>query len=162
MELAIVGDSHIPSRESAIPDTFADRIAAADHVLHTGDFDSEAALAEMQELAAELTAVHGNMDPRLGLPETETVELGGVTFVLTHGTGDPDGWHDRVAEMTQSRADANAVGVGGHIHRIVDTVHDGIRLLNPGSVTGALPAEGASMITATVAEGDLTVSVHEQ
>jgi len=161
MQVAIIGDSHIPSRESAIPEPFRERIAAADHVLHTGDYDSEGALATVRELAPELTAVHGNMDPRLGLPETATVERRGVEFVLTHGTGSPEGWHDRVAETVRSKADADAVGVAGHTHRIEDTVHEGVRILNPGSVTGAVPAKGASMYVATVVDGDLDLELHE-
>lgn len=161
MKLAIIGDTHIPSRASEIPEPFRDRIAAADHVLHTGDFDSESALETVRDLAFELTAVSGNMDPHLGLKEIETVELGGATFVLTHGTGSPDDWHDRVAETVRSRADRNAVGVAGHTHRIVDTIHDGVRILNPGSVTGALPAKQASMYTADVDDGAVSVELHE-
>lgn len=161
MDLAIIGDSHIPSRASEIPDAFQTHITAADHVLHTGDFDSQDALETMRDLAAELTAVSGNMDPRLGLRDVETVEVGGATFVLTHGTGSPDDWHDRVAETVRSRADRNAIGVAGHTHRIVDTIHDGVRLINPGAVTGAVPAKQASMYTATVDDGAVTVELHE-
>jgi putative phosphoesterase len=161
MEIAIIGDSHIPSRAGEVPEPFRDHVAAAEHVLHTGDFDSEEALAAVRELAAELTAVSGNMDTRLGLRDVETVELGGVTFVLTHGSGAPDGWHDRVAETVRSRADRNAVGVAGHTHRVVDTIHEGVRILNPGSVTGAVPAKRASMYTAEVADGSVEVESHE-
>jgi putative phosphoesterase len=161
MEIAIIGDSHIPSRASEIPDPFEERIAAADQVLHTGDFDSEDALDTVLDLAAELTAVGGNMDPRLGLRDVETVEVDGATFVLTHGTGSPDGWHDRVAETVRSRADRNAVGVAGHTHRLVDTIHEGVRILNPGSVTGAVPAKQASMYTVAVDDGAVAVELHE-
>lgn len=161
MQVAIIGDSHVPQREAEIPEDFRERIAAADHVLHTGDFTSEAALESVQDLAADLTAVSGNMDPRLGLPETATAELGGVTFVLTHGTGSPEGWAERVADTARSRGGEDAVGVAGHTHRVEDTIHDGVRILNPGSVTGAVPAKRTSMYTATVADGDLTVDLHE-
>jgi putative phosphoesterase len=162
MDVAIIGDSHIPSRTSEIPESFRERITSADHVLHTGDFDSQDALETVRDLAVELTAVSGNMDPRLGLKDVERVEVGGATFVLTHGTGSPDDWHDRVAETVRSRADRNAVGVAGHTHRIVDTIHDGVRILNPGSVTGAVPAKQASMYTATVDDGAVSVELHER
>jgi putative phosphoesterase len=161
MQVAIIGDSHIPSREPELPEAFRERVAAADHVLHTGDFDSEGALANMRELAAELTAVSGNMDPRIGLPDTATVDLEGVTFVLTHGTGSPEGWEERVAETVLSKADEEAIGVAGHTHRVVDTVYEGVRILNPGSVTGAVPAKRASMYTATVEDGELEIELHE-
>ncbi|PSQ34150.1 YfcE family phosphodiesterase [Halobacteriales archaeon SW_10_66_29] len=161
MEVAIISDPHIPSRAQAIPEAFTERIREADHVIHAGDFDSKGAFTDQRDLAGEMTAVHGNMDPDFGLPSVATVELGGVEFVVTHGTGSPAGWADRVAETVREHADAeNAVGVAGHTHEQVDKTHDGIRLLNPGSVTGAQPARETTMLTATVEDGDLDVSVH--
>jgi len=161
MEIAIVSDAHIPSRASRIPEGFQERIAAADHVIHAGDFDSKGALAEFRDLAPALTAVHGNMDPQVGLPTVETVELGGVEFVVTHGTGAPSGWEQRVAEAVRDHAGDDAVGVAGHTHELTDTHVDGIRLLNPGSVTGASPASRTTMMTAAADAGALSVEVHE-
>ena len=162
MQVALISDTHIPSRETEIPDAFEDSIESADHVIHAGDFDSEGALATQRTLAPELTAVAGNMDPRIGLPAVATVELGGVEFVVTHGTGSPGGWARRVAETVREHASgATAVGVAGHTHEVTDTHHDGIRLLNPGSATGAAPASRTTMMTARVADGDIAVDVHE-
>lgn len=163
MNVAIVADSHIPSRAHRIPGPFRERIREADHVIHAGDFDSESALADAQDLAGALTAVSGNMDPRLGLPSVATVELGGVSFVVTHGTGSPRNYEERVAGIAREHAGAaDPVAVAGHTHELLDTTHDGVRVLNPGSVTGAPPADRPTMMTATVADGDLTVEVHEQ
>jgi putative phosphoesterase len=161
MTVAIVSDTHVPSRAQHIPDQFRERIRTADHVLHAGDFDSKGALADMRDLAPELTAVHGNMDPRVGLPSVATVELGGVSFVLTHGTGAKRGWADRVAQTVRAEAEKPRVGVAGHTHEVVDTDHGGVRILNPGSATGAAPADRTTMLTAEVADGDLDVTVHE-
>ena len=161
MDVALISDTHIPSRASEIPDPFRERIGAADHVVHAGDFDSEGALSNVRAMAARLTAVGGNMDPRIGLPDRATVELGGVTFVVTHGTGSRRGYEDRVATIVREETDGTAVGVAGHTHELLDTTHGGVRLLNPGSATGAPPAETATMMTATVAEGELDVTVHE-
>lgn len=163
MDVAIISDSHIPSREQQISKAFRDRITGADHVIHAGDFDVRGTLADIEAMAAELTAVEGNMDPRVGLPTVATVELGGVEFVVTHGTGSPRGYEQRVAETVVEHADTdNAVAVAGHTHELLDTTYDGVRLLNPGSVTGASPADRPTMMTATVADGDLSLSVHEQ
>jgi len=162
MQVAIVSDTHIPSREQQIPESFRERIRDAEHIIHAGDFDSKGAFADFQELAGEVTAVHGNMDPNIGLPSVATVEYGGVEFVVTHGTGSPRGYESRVASAVEENATAEtAVGVAGHTHQVLDTTHDGIRLLNPGSVTGAPPADRATMMTATVADSDLSVTVHE-
>jgi len=162
MELAIISDSHIPSRASRIPDRFRERTRDVNHVIHAGDFDSKGALADMQDLAPELTAVHGNMDPRIGLPAVATITLGGVEFVVTHGTGSPRGYESRVANAVREHATSEpAVGVAGHTHKILDTTHEGVRLLNPGSVTGASPATEATMMTATVADGELAIDLVE-
>ncbi|WP_254279827.1 metallophosphoesterase family protein [Haloarcula marina] len=161
MDLALISDTHIPSRATAVPEPFRERIEAADHVIHAGDFDSEGALSNVRAMAARLTAVGGNMDPRIGLPDVATVELGDVTFVVTHGTGSHRGYEDRVGGIVREEAGPDAVGVSGHTHEVLDTTHGGVRLLNPGSATGASPADRATMMTATVGDGDLSVRLHE-
>mgnify|MGYP002338705322 CR=1 FL=1 len=163
MDIALISDTHIPSRASAIPEAFADRIRAADHVIHAGDFDSEGTFANVREMARGLTAVGGNMDPHLGLPSVTTVEHGGVEFVVTHGTGSSRNYEDRIAGIVTEHATGDdAVGVAGHTHEVLDTRHGDVRLLNPGSVTGARPADRATMMTATVEAGDLAVTLHER
>lgn len=165
--VAIVSDTHVPSRASEIPEWVVDEIHRADHTVHAGDFDSPDAYETVRELAGgALTAVRGNVDPgALDLPATATVEIGGVTFVVTHGTGSPRGWSDRVAATVREEADpntdANAVGVAGHTHRVVDRETDGVRLLNPGSATGAAPASRTTMMSVAVENGSLDVTVLE-
>jgi putative phosphoesterase len=163
MEIAIVSDTHVPSRIARIPDWVRDRLRTADHVVHAGDFDSADALATVEDVASDLTAVSGNTDVALGLPAVETVTLGGVEFVVTHGTGSPVGYEDRVAETVREHAGPGpTVGVAGHTHRVLDTTADGLRLLNPGSATGAPPATRVTMLTATAEDGALSVTVHER
>ncbi|PSP84776.1 YfcE family phosphodiesterase [Halobacteriales archaeon QS_1_68_17] len=173
MEVAILGDTHVPSRATRIPDWVAERVRGADHVIHTGDFDSEGAYERMRELAPALTAVAGNMDPRFSLPDVTTVELGGVAFVVTHGTGSRRTYEQRVVGVVREHAgDAQSgirvaregptVGVAGHTHAVVDDTVDGVRLLNPGSATGAAPADRTTMMTAEVVDGDLSVALHER
>ncbi len=162
MQVAVISDTHVPSRAPAIPEAFRERIAAADHVLHAGDFDSKGALADVRDLAAELTAVAGNTDPTVGLPTVATVELGGAEFVVTHGAGSRRGYRDRVAALVRDTAATDdPVGVAGHTHEVLDTTHGGVRLLNPGSATGASPASRTTMYAVTVADGELSVELHE-
>ncbi|MFB6299443.1 MAG: metallophosphoesterase family protein [Halobacteriales archaeon] len=161
-QLAIISDTHIPTRADDIPASFRDRIAAADHAIHAGDFTNRETLEEIRRLTGgNLTAVYGNMDPRgLNLPAVTTVTIEEVTFVVAHGTGDPTGYEDRVARTVRSEADETAIGIAGHTHELLDTVVDGIRILNPGSVTGAPPATRASMMSATVDGDAIDVTVH--
>lgn len=162
MDVAIISDTHIPSRASAIPEPFEQHIKGADHVIHAGDFDSEGAYSNIEALAPELTAVRGNMDPSLGLPAQNTVTLEGVEFVITHGTGSPTGYEKRLAEAARHHSEsADPIGVAGHTHMVLDTEYEGIRLLNPGSVTGASPADRPTMMTATVEGGAISVETHE-
>ena len=162
MEIALISDTHIPSRESQIPEPFEERIRNADHVIHAGDFDSEGTLSNIREMAAHLTAVAGNMDANFGLPQVATLKIGGVEFVITHGTGSPRGYEARLARAVEEHAETeNAVAIGGHTHRLLDTDYEGTRLLNPGSVTGASPADHPTMLTLTVEDGTLDVDIHE-
>lgn len=181
MQLAIISDAHIPERAETIPRPFRERIIAADHTVHAGDFETAGALTEVRELSTNLTAVHGNADPAdIGLPAVAAVELDGVTFVVTHGTLDlvesavychdglvmrDEDWMNAIADTARARTrawdGAGIVGIGGHSHRVVDTVHEGVRLLNPGSVTGADPAEAATMMTVDIDSGGIDVTLHE-
>lgn len=162
--VAIFGDTHVPSREPSIPDWVRDRVAAADHAVHVGDYDSPEALGAVREMAGDLTAVHGNMDPgTLDLPSVATLDVGSVRFVVTHGTGDPAGWEERVADVAQAHAgEGTTVGVAGHTHEVVDSERAGVRLLNPGSATGAAPATAATMLTVDVAGDEFAVEVHRE
>lgn len=164
--IAIVADTHVPSREPAIPDWVVDEIARAGHAIHAGDFDSRDAYDRVRTLAdGDLTAVRGNVDPRsIDVPRTATVDLEGATFVVTHGSGSPAGWHDRVVETAREATGPSdePIAVAGHTHEVVDETIDGVRVLNPGSATGASPAERATMLVATVEDGDLEVDLRTE
>lgn len=180
VQLAVLSDTHVPEREESIPEQFRERIAEADHTVHAGDFETHEVLEEVRDLATELTAVHGNVDPvDLGLPEVAEVSLGGVTFVVTHTTRNPvkdavhdhgfvasaDDWAAAVADTARARTRAwdgeGIVGIGGHTHQLEDREFEGIRVLNPGTATGAAPAEDATMLTVDVDDGEVDVTVHE-
>jgi len=161
VEIAVVSDTHVPSRASSIPGWVRERIRGADRVIHAGDFDSPSAYDTLLELAGrDLIAVAGNMDRIGDLPRVETATVGGVRFVVTHGTGPPGGYRDRVVEAVLE-ADGD-VGVSGHTHEPMDATHRGVRLLNPGSATGAAPADGASMMVVTAADGTVDVDLLER
>lgn len=163
-EIALLSDTHVPSRAPSIPDWVADRVRAADHAVHAGDFDSPAALERLRDLAGggdRLTAVRGNADPGgLDLPRVATAELESLTVVVTHGDGGTADYRERVVGRVRERGGPDAVGVCGHTHDRMDERVDGVRLLNPGSATGATPATEASMLVATAGDGRLDVTVH--
>jgi hypothetical protein len=161
MRVAIVSDTHVPNRARAIPAWVREELKRAEYVLHAGDWDAVDTVETIRELAGgadRLTGVRGNVDPpAVDLPEVATVELGGVTFVVTHGSGPHHGYRERVARRVRAHGGTGAVGVAGHIHEYVDETVDGVRLLNPGSATGASPASEPTMMVAEVADGTLSV-----
>lgn len=158
--IAVVGDTHIPNREAEIPDAFRERIASADRVVHVGDFTTAEVLDEVDRLAGgDLIAVAGNMDPgALGLASVETFKADGVEFAVTHGTGPLEGYQERVAGII--REAGGSVGIAGHTHEPLDCVVGGVRLLNPGSLTGAAPATRATMFTLDVSDGTVEAILH--
>lgn len=179
MQIAIFSDTHIPDQADAIPGVFREHIPAADHAIHAGDFGSIQTLDRVRDMAEELTAVHGNADPiDIDLPAVASLTVDDVTFVVLHGVVNPveratdssngvvfdrDDWLDAIADTTRYRGSADTiVGVGGHTHHVEDALHDGIRVLNPGSATGTGPAEGQeTMMTAELTDNGLDVVVHE-
>ncbi|MFP9191343.1 metallophosphoesterase family protein [Natronosalvus vescus] len=180
MEIAILSDTHVPDQAEQLPNQFREHVQEADHVVHAGDFGSNQALANVRELADDLTAVYGNADPvGIDLPAVASVTVSGVTFVVSHGiinfveravsssegvVFDRDDWLDAVADTARARADADdeVVGIGGHSHEVEDEYHDGVRVLNPGSATGVGPADGtATMMTVEVSAGAVDVTLHE-
>lgn len=163
MRIAICGDTHVPSLADEVPTWVEEELRDADHVLFTGDFDSQGAYRRVRDVAGEaFTAVAGNADPsELELPDVVTVDLGGVTFVLTHGTGEVETWESRVVDAVREHADEEAVGVAGHSHEVVDAEYEGVHLLNPGSATAAGPADRETMLVAEADAGDLDVEVLE-
>lgn len=162
MRIAVLSDTHVPSRAPEVPDWVLEEVSGSDHVIHAGDYDSHEAYEVVAERAAGLTAVVGNMDPRnIDVPEVATVEAGGVRFVVVHGTGPLESYRERVAGIVGEEADDEGptVGVSGHTHQRMDETVDGHRLLNPGSATGAEPASEASMLVVNADNGELDVEV---
>lgn len=161
--VAIISDTHVPTRADEVPSWVVDELGRADHTIHAGDFDSRKAYGRIESLANGLTAVRGNTDsPTIDLPRIATVEIGGVTFAVTHGSGSPTGWAQRVVETVGAESgdrDRDPVAVAGHTHEVVDETVDGTQILNPGSATGAAPADRTSMYVATVEDGEVTVDL---
>ncbi len=161
VELVVMSDTHVLSRADAVPEWVRRRMRAADHVVHAGDFDSSAAYARIEDLAPSLTAVTGNTDPRsLGLPTVATVERGGVRVAVTHGHRGAGAYEDHL-RRTALEADAD-VAVGGHTHRTLDRSLEDVRLLNPGSATGAAPATEASILRLTAEDGTVSVELERR
>jgi putative phosphoesterase len=160
MQVAIVSDSHVPERADEVPDEVLNACEDADMTAHAGDFISQD-VYDTFDATGEFVSVRGNMDSVPNLPRTDTFVAGGVEFVVIHGTGSPARYEERVVEAARSEAGEDAVAVCGHTHEVMDEVHDGVRLLNPGSCTGAPPADRATMMLVEAERGSIEVDVVE-
>ncbi len=154
--VAILGDSHVPFREDEVSEQVWREVREADLTVHTGDFDSQKAFHEFVEESQAMIAVTGNMDPSMiDLEDAELFDLEEVTFFLSHGT---DGRRQVHEHADYNDAD---VAVFGHTHQVYDEEEDGVRMLNPGTCTGADPAEEATYMVAEVDDGEFEVEVVE-
>lgn len=169
VEVAVVSDTHCYHDVGAdVPTWVRERVAAADHVIHAGDFVTGETVEFFREHAGRLTAVRGNSDvSSVDLPEVASLHVAGVTFGVTHpmGVGDASvdsaAYERAVVGTVRETVGENAVAVAGHSHRVIDTLVDGTRLLNPGSATGALPAEEATMLVVNVEAGACDVTAYD-
>ncbi len=161
VRLLLLADTHIPQRARDLPAQVWDEVAAADVVLHAGDWTALQLLDQVEARARRLVACWGNNDGavlRSRLPQRADVILGGVRFTVVHETGSAQG---REARMSRRYPDTDVV-VFGHSHIPWNTTTGtGLRLLNPGSPTDRRRQPYCSYMTATVDDGVLTgVALH--
>ena len=155
MRLAVISDTHLPKGRRALPGACVERLAAADAILHAGDFTARPVYDELRRLGPPVHAVHGNVDPpelRALLPETLELDLDGVRIAMIHDSG-PSA--RRVSRMRTRFPDADLV-VFGHSHMPLIEQGDGLILLNPGSPTERRRAPNHTMAQVDLAAGSVT------
>jgi uncharacterized protein len=150
MLLAIVSDTHMPRGGRRLPAACVERIAAADLVLHAGDFVSVEVLRELERIGPPLVAVHGNVDTaevRRLLPAERVVGVEGARIAMVHDAGARAG---RLERMRRRFPEAEAV-VFGHSHLpLHERAEDGFQIFNPGSPTERRRAPAHTMGLARV------------
>lgn len=142
--IAIVADTHMPRGARRLPQRCVELIAAAEAVIHAGDFVATSALEELQSLCPIVYAVHGNVDEeklRRSLPAELEVEVARRTVAVTHDAGPAKG---RFARLRHRFPRADAV-VFGHSHLPLLESRDGFQIFNPGSPTERRRAPRPSM-----------------
>jgi uncharacterized protein len=148
--VAIVADTHLPRGSRVLPTACLERLAAADLILHAGDFTSAAVLDELETVGPPVAAVHGNVDDgelRARLPVEQVVEVEGARIGLVHDAGPARG---RLARLRRRFPDADAV-VFGHSHIPLHEREGAFQIFNPGSPTERRRAPRHTMGVAMVA-----------
>ncbi|WP_410596831.1 metallophosphoesterase family protein [Amycolatopsis sp. lyj-23] len=161
MRLLLISDTHLPARARELPAQVWAEVAAADVVVHAGDWVDVALLDELEERSKRLIGVYGNNDGpalRARLPEVARADLGGVRLAVIHETGAKQGREQRC----DAQFPDTDVLVFGHSHIPWDTVApSGLRLLNPGSPTDRRRQPYCTYQTASVRDGTLAdVELH--
>jgi uncharacterized protein len=162
MLIAVISDTHLPRGARRLPDACLERIAAADLLLHAGDFVTVEVLRELEALGPPVAAVHGNVDSaelRGLLPAERVVGAEGARIALIHDAGPRAG---RLGRMRRRFGDRAGAVVFGHSHLpLHETGEDGFQIFNPGSPTERRRAPAHTMGVATVEEGLLAFELIE-
>ena len=160
MRLLLITDTHVPKRARDLPTQVWDEVAAADVVIHAGDWVTPDLLDSLEAASTRLIACWGNNDGdelRSRLPERADAELAGLHFTVVHETGGAAG---RDARMSRLYPETDVL-VFGHSHIPWDTTtQTGLRLLNPGSPTDRRRQPFCTYMTATIEDASLNVSLH--
>ena len=154
-DLLLLADTHVPKRAKDLPAQVWAAVAAADVVIHAGDWVDVALLDALEQLSARLVACYGNNDGpalRERLPEVARAEVDGLRLAVVHETGASAG---RERRCQDAYPDVDLL-VFGHSHIPWDTTTpSGLRLLNPGSPTDRRRQPFCTYMTATVDHGRL-------
>ena len=119
--VGVISDTHGLLRDEAIK-----ALHGSDHIVHAGDVGEPGILDELRKIAP-LTAIRGNIDKApwaRKLPETEIVELAGVSIYVLHNLGDLD---------LKPEAAGFRVVISGHSHVPKQETRNGVLYFNPGS-----------------------------
>jgi uncharacterized protein len=101
-------------------------LRGSDHIIHAGDVGSHEILEKLAAIAP-VTAVRGNIDKAAwarSLPETEVLEVGGVSIYVLHDLATLD---------LKPEAAGFSVVISGHSHIPRQEMRAGVLYFNPGS-----------------------------
>ena len=122
------------------------------HIIHAGDVGA-AEILETLATIAPVSAIRGNVDKDAwarGLPETEVVELGGISiFVL----------HDLAKLDLKPEAAGFKVVISGHSHVPKQETRNGVLYFNPGSAGPRRFKLPVTVGKLTVEHGDLRAEI---
>jgi len=119
--IGVISDTHGLLRPEALA-----ALRGSEHVIHAGDVGAPDILDELSAIAP-VTAVRGNVDKGAWarrLPETEVVELGGISIYVLHDLAQLD---------LKPKAAGFKVVISGHSHVPKQETREGVLYFNPGS-----------------------------
>lgn len=157
VKIVIVADTHMPRMARKLPEPLVRELAAADAILHAGDWTDLKLFKELSDFAP-VYGVAGNNDgpeivKRLGY--RKIVRFENVAIGLVHGHGAASRQDTEQNAIRAFEGEAVQAIVYGHSHIPVAKVLNGILIFNPGSPTdkrrqpaysfGVMELEGGSL-----------------
>jgi uncharacterized protein len=145
--LGVISDTHGLVRPEALA-----ALAGVERIVHAGDIGAAEVLAALERVAP-VTAVRGNNDRGAWartIPETEVVEVAGVSLYLLHDLHELD---------LEPRAAGFAAVITGHSHQPKLEERDGVLYLNPGSAGPRRFKLPISLARLTVADKRVTAEL---
>jgi putative phosphoesterase len=121
IQIGVISDTHGLLRLEALV-----ALRGSERILHAGDVGDPGILEQLAEIAP-VVAVRGNIDKGVWarrLPETEVVEVGGLSIFVLHDLGTLD---------LKPEAAGFAAVVYGHSHVPKQEMREGVLYFNPGS-----------------------------
>jgi uncharacterized protein len=119
--IGVISDTHGLLRPEA-----EEALQGSQHIIHAGDVGAPNIIEKLASIAP-VTAIRGNVDKEVWtrkLPETEVVEIAGISIYVLHDLGKLD---------LKPEAAGFAVVISGHSHIPKQETRNGVLYFNPGS-----------------------------
>ena len=145
--IGVISDTHGLLCSEAV-----DALRGSQHIIHAGDVGDPEILRQLGAVAP-VTAIRGNVDKGVWarkLPETEVVEIGGVSIYILHDIAKLD---------LKPEAAGFQVVIYGHSHVPKHETRDGVLYLNPGSAGPRRFGLPVSVGRITMVEGEIKAEI---
>ena len=130
MKIAVISDSHYDaSSVNAVKKYLND----VDIIIHCGDGAPDIKLLE-KDFSGEIYAVKGNCDITSEYPVQRLLEIMGIKIFITHGHMYNVKYEYNTIFYKGKEVEADII-LFGHSHKALISKHDGIVMMNPGSIT---------------------------
>ena len=148
MKIGIISDTH-----GHVPNAVHDALDGVDHILHAGDVGPMEVITELESIAP-VSAVLGNMDYSIQLPQTHVQTFVSQKFLVHHIVDLPV--PSQLVRVAMADEQPNVV-VFGHTHMPYNEHHDDVLFLNPGSASNPRGGSAPSVVIVECNESSLIV-----
>ncbi len=163
--IAVLSDSHIPTRADEIPEKFWEKVEESDITVHAGDYDREETFNALETYSNNFYGVEGNCDffEAEEMSQSHTFQHEELDFGVYHGTGITPRAHTPTLLKIAEEDLGVDILIHGHSHQEDIELAEGKLLLNPGSSTGAgggtANPSKPTMMEIEVEDGDIEVKI---